>query len=135
MFKNRIRLIAVALIVLFAFSCFAGCKKGKDVYGAASEFVKTSSEEKQETETSRDNDNGGSGKQSSDAAVPGNDNSSGTENSSAAQSSDKENSEKTDSSDGLKDNSSSVVSSNEEPSADVTVETKPNGDYGPIVHF
>lgn len=45
MFNNRVKLVAFAICVLFMFALFAGCKKTKSVYDAASDYIKVSHDE------------------------------------------------------------------------------------------
>lgn len=132
MFKRQIRLIALALTALLVLSCFAGCKKGKDVYGAASEFVKTGSQDKTETtESSDDNGNVESGQKTSKTDSSASDKTQSSDQSSASSANSPS---KTDSSAGEDNGSSSGVSSENNNEDGNTVST-PQGDYGPVVRF
>lgn len=45
MFNNRIKLVVFATCLLLVLSLFAGCKKTKNVYDAASDYIKVSHDE------------------------------------------------------------------------------------------
>ena len=142
MHKVQLKLLVVLLVSALAVSCFAGCSNTKDVYGAASDYIKVSHPDKPNKNAFSEEEDVDS--PSKDNSVSGNSDASDT-SADKAQSSDKSNSndntstaENTSSGDGVIDNSSSgetvTVEGNGSDLQDITYDPS-GGDYGPVVTF
>ncbi|MBO4694197.1 MAG: hypothetical protein J5659_07410 [Clostridia bacterium] len=81
MHKKFAKYIALFLMLLLTLACFAGCKNKKNVYGAASDFIKVSHPDKPNTNVFSDENY--TDKESSAATDKGG-NSSGTDTSSVS---------------------------------------------------
>lgn len=156
MLKGRIKLLILALVSVFAVSCLAGCNNEKDVFGAASEYIKVSHPDKPVKNAFSDEEEDGaekSGDSASDSDSKNGDSKSGTSSdatsASDSASSDK-NSDKTASSNegsnGGKTSSESGNNDNSSAASSVTVKGNgstlesitydpTDGDYGPVVTF
>ena len=126
MLKRSIKSVALLSAVLLMFVCFAGCKKDKDVYGAASEFIKVNHPETQNKNIFSDDDYTGSDSTSSQdnssVASGGSSDASGNDTSSGSA---------TGSSDVSGGGSSETVTSS---GSGASMNDKPiDGDFGPVV--
>lgn len=123
--KRSLKSVALFLAVLLMFSCFVGCKNDKDVYGAASEFIKVNHPE---TPDNAFSDDGyvGSGTTSSK------NNSSASSDASGGGSSGGSSTDASDVSD-VSDVSGGGSSKTSTSSDTGLIDTPIDGDYGPVV--
>ena len=137
--KSQIKLVLLLLIAVFAVSCFAGCGNAKDVYGAASDYIKVSHPDKPNTNIFSDEadaDEIDTDKTSSDADTASYSSTADKTDSDNA-SSVKSDSKDSSASDNNKDNSRSDETENDEEEGGLKTVTysKGGGDYGPVVTF
>ena len=126
MFNNRIKLVVFATCLLLVLSLFAGCKETKNVYDAASDYIKVSHDENANYDSpfNTDTESGTvkenvSSKTSSTAKTGSNDSSSEAQEGTAQQ----ETTPPTD------DNHT------ESSQGELANDSNGNGNYGPIVTF
>lgn len=132
--KGKLKHFLILLIAVFAFSCFAGCGRAKDVYGAASDYIKVSHPDKPNTNVFSDEsaDNKDSDKTSSDKQGSNDVSSKAADSSGSGTSSEKgEKGDKADNSSAGENQSGEDETGN---SGD-TIGDEVDGDYGPVVTF
>lgn len=122
MVKRQIKLFVLLFALVFVMFCFAGCKNSKDVYGAASEFIKVSHPEKPNINVFSDDSYDEGNK--TDSKTDSSDKTSSS--SSSSESSEKQNSSKS--------STSSEESQNSNGGGNI-VSTPLEGDFSPIVKF
>ena len=132
--KGKLKHLLILLIAVFAFSCFAGCGMAKDVYGAASDYIKVSHPDKPNTNVFSDEsaDDKDSDKTSSDKQGSNDASSKAADSSGSGTSSKKgEKGDKADNSSAGENQSGEDETGN---SGD-TIGDEVDGDYGPVVTF
>ena len=122
MHKRSIKSFALFLIASLMLACFVGCQDGKDVYGAASEFIRVNHPETSSNDAFSD-----------DASDVSQSNSSGNGSSAATSSNDASDVSSTDSSESSSGNSSETATSSD--SSSVIVNESDKDDYGPVILF